>query len=175
MKTRKISMYVLIMATVLFSWVSVAGAWTYSVVNYSYEGRPALTGTIPGVTYYAKVAAITNDSSSVETLYADLYYSSSWVGNYQWSPNYGDSWINIDDTTDTWTKTVGKGKTVWLRNVLRNDAGSIFHILSPSPWGEADSSYDEDYYFAFPPSAHYYAAGWVRDIDGFVAVMQSSD
>jgi len=164
-------MHVLVMATVLFSWVSVAGAWTYSVVNYSYPGNPALTGTLTGVTYYAKVAVITNDSSSAETLNVDLYYSSR-AGNYQWSPNDGTNWMNIADTTDTWTRTVNAGDTVWLRAVLRNSAGNIFHVLSPSPWGEADGSYGEDYYFAFPPGAHYYAAGWVRDIAGYVAVVQ---
>ncbi len=171
MKASKALRYLFAAAAILmFGWVSTAGAWTYGIDTYDYTGNPALIGTVTGATYTAKVAAITNDSSSAEVLNVDLYYG-TFSGMYQYSPNEGTNWINIPDTTTTWTRTVQAGSTVWLRAILTNDQGNTYHILSPSPWGEADEDYGEAYYYAFPPGAHYYAGGWNRNIAGYVAVV----
>jgi hypothetical protein len=171
MKTVKAVSYFFAAAAILMSgWASTASAWTYGIDTYDYTGNPALIGTVTGATYTAKVAVITNDSSSAEELNVDLYYG-TFSGLYQYSPNDGANWINIPDTTTTWTRTVQAGDTVWLRVILTNDQGNTYHILSPSPWGEADEDYDEAYYWAFPPGSRYYTSGWQRDIAGYVAVV----
>jgi len=173
MKTRKPLVQVFIISALLFSWVSMAGAWTYSVDTYSYYGSGALTGTVPGLLYHTKVAVIHNESSESQELNVDLYYSSSFTGRYQYSPNGGTNWMWIDAGASSWTENVAAGGTIWLRNWLLNDVDNPFHVLSPSPWGVAAADEDyEEYYFAFPPGSHYYTSGWVRDISGFVVVIQ---
>ena len=149
---------------------STASAWTYGTDTYDYTGNPALIGTVTGATYTAKVAAITNDAATSETLEVDLYYG-VFSGNYQYSLDDGAHWVPISDSTTTWTRSIAAGDTVWLRAVLTNDGGATYHILSPSPWGVADDDYGEAYYYAFPPGARYYTSGWVRDIAGYVAVV----
>ncbi|MEA3469678.1 MAG: hypothetical protein U9R57_15855 [Thermodesulfobacteriota bacterium] len=173
MKTRKALVQVFAISALLLSWVSMAGAWTYSVDTYSYYGSGALTGTVPGLLYHTKVAVIHNESTESQELNVDLYYSSSFTGKYEYSPNGGTNWMVIDNTVDTWTKTIAAGGTIWLRIFLYNSVDVRFHVLSPSPWGTTHGDYadTEEYYFAFPPGSHYYAAGWVRDIGGFVAVI----
>ena len=159
----------MIMVMLLAGWVSTAAAWTYGVSTYDYVGTPALIGTVPGATYTARVAVITNDSEASAQLQVDLYYG-VFTGNYQYSPDQGAHWINIPDDVSTWTRSVAAGATVWLRAVLTNDGGNTYHILSPSPWGEADEDYNEAYYWAFPPGSRYYNSNWERDIAGYVAV-----
>ncbi len=173
MKTKKVLINVLVMTVLLFSWVSTAGAWTYSVDNYNYYGSPALTGTVPDALYITKVAVIHNESTEMQELNVDLYYSSSFTGRYQYSPNEGTNWMWIDADADSWTKNVEAGGTIWLRGWLLNAQDNPFHVLSPSPWGTAATDeLNEEYYFAFPPGSHYYGPGWVRDIAGFVVVIQ---
>ena len=151
--------------------------WEYGIDTYDYYGSTALTGTVPGVLYTSKVAVITNASSETAELEVDLYYSSSFDGKYQYSPDEGAHWIWILDESgnpaDTWTKYVQAGDSIWLRAWILNSDGNPFHVLSPSPWGEAKDGepYYEDYYFAYPPGAHYYGPGFCRDIAGFVAVI----
>ena len=158
-------------ATMLFFTLALSSgwAWTYGIDTYDYVGSPALIGTVPGAIYTAKVAVATNDSATADVLTVDLYYG-FFSGLYQWSPDEGAHWINIAPGTSTWSRTVQPGDTIWLRAVLTNDNGNTYHILSPSPWGTADSSYGEAYYWAFPPGAHYYDRNWQRDIAGYVAV-----
>ena len=153
------------------AWVSEASAWTYAIRHYAYTGTPSLTGTIPGKTYHPKVAAISNFTQESRELTVDLYYGHL-AGNYEYSPNGGVNWITIANDVDTWTRTLSAGETIWLRAVVRNDDGNIYHILSPSPWGDADIEMDEEYYFAFPPTAHYLGKGGERDIVGYVAVIR---
>ncbi len=170
MKQVKAIFYLIAAVILLSGWTSAASAWTYGIELYDYIGSPALTGTVPGATYTAKVASITNDANTTEVLEVDLYYGSL-SGHYQYSPNKGTNWINIPDTTTTWTLSVSPNGNIWLRVILTNDMDNTYHILSPSPWGNADQSYGEEYYYAFPPGARYYASGWVRDIAGYVAVV----
>ena len=173
MKVRKALVHLFVIIMLTAGCVSVAGAWQYGVDTYDYTGSPALWGTIPGASYTAKVAAITNDSSASEALTVDLYYGGL-NGRYQYSTDEGVHWINISDDTTQWTRTVSAGDTVWLRVVLLNWKGHIYHFLSPSPWGEADQDYNEAYYWAFPPAAHYYNSSGDRDITGYVAVASPS-
>ena len=168
MKVKKTLVNMFVIAALLAGWVSIAGAWMYGIDQYDYYGSGALTGTVPGSLYTAKVAAITNDSSQAKILSVDLYYGFL-SGEYQYSLNKGRNWGNIPDDTETWTRTIQGGDTVWLRVVLLR-GGHIYHFLSPSPWGEADQSYGEAYYWAFPPAAHYYNSAGNRDITGYVAV-----
>jgi len=171
MRVKNTLIYGLIISALLLSWVSVAGAWTYEIRNYAYTGSPALTGTVPGKTYFPKVAVISNYTNVSEQITVDLYYGHL-SGNYEYSPNGGVNWITIANDVEVWSRTLSAGETIWLRVVVRNDDGNIYHILSPSPWGEADLSYEEDYYFAFPPAAHYYVQGGAREIGGYVAVVR---
>ncbi len=173
MKTRKSLTQVFIISALLLSWIPMAVAWTYSIDTYEYQGSTALTGTVPGAIYITKVAVIHNESTERQELNIDLYYSTSFTGRYQYSPNGGTNWIWIEADAESWTRNVPAGETIWLRGWLLNVHNNPFHVLSPSPWGVASGDEpDEEYYFAFPPGSHYYIAGWVRDIDGFVAVIQ---
>ena len=173
MRTRKALIQSFIISVLLLGLVSMAGAWTYSIDTYSYYGSPALSGTVTGVLYHTKVAVIYNESTESEVLNMDLYYSSSFNGQYEYSFDGGVHWHLIDEDLSEWSKDIPIGDTIWLRIWLFNDDGNRFHVLSPSPWGVAAAvEDDEEYYFAYPPGSHYYIAGWVRDIDGFVAVIQ---
>jgi len=171
MKAQKTLVQVLVVAALLISFVSVAAARNYEIRHYAYTGSPALTGTVPGKTYFPKVAVINNYTNESEQLTVDLYYGHL-TGNYEYSPNGGVNWITIGSDVETWTRTLSAGETIWLRVVVRNNDGNIYHILSPSPWGDAELEYDEDYYFAFPPTAHYYVGGGAREIEGYVAVVR---
>lgn len=176
MKTRKSLTQVFIISALLFSWVSMAGAWTYSVDTYEYRGSGALTGTVPGALYITKVAVIENETSSNQLLEVDLYYSTDFTGRYQYSPDGGTHWMWINADAPDWSRSVPAGGKIWIRGWLLNVHNNPFHVLSPSPWGVAAADeLEEEYYFAFPPGSHYYAAGWVRDIAGFVAVIQPLD
>ncbi len=171
MKVDKIIVQVLIVVTLLVGLVSFAGARSFEIRHYAYTGSPALTGTVPGKTYFPKVAVINNYTNESEQLTVDLYYGHL-SGNYEYSPNGGVNWITISNDVETWTRTLSAGETIWLRVVVRNLDGNIYHILSPSPWGNADLEYNEEYYFAFPPTAHYYVSGGAREIEGYVAVVR---
>jgi hypothetical protein len=175
MENKKVLVNIFVALMLVFCWTSIAAAATYTVTTYSYQGELNLIGTIPGATYYAKAGVIHCNAS--EQVVVDLYYSSR-EGEYQYSTDEGTNWIDIDNTITQWTINVPAGGTIWLRAVLSavGDYAGIedyhgHHILSTSPWGTADASFGEAYYFAFPPAAHYWAAGWVRNIDGYVAVV----
>ncbi len=163
-------LFIAIFLLVSEGWGAPAYAWDYGIDTYSYPGNRILSGTIPGVTYYEKVGVIKNDSSESKVVHVDLYYGSL-TGRYQYSPDEGVHWINIDNTVTSWSKSVPAGGKLWIRAIAVTDAGVIYHFLSASPWGVADPKYGEAFYFAFPPTAGYYDRTWTRDIVGYVAVV----
>ncbi len=156
--------------------VSLANAWICGVDTYDYRGSSELIGTDTEVTYWSKVAVMTNEEEDDSTLNVHLYYSSFWEGEYQYSTDTGSTWQSIPKTPDRiFSLTdLDTGDTVWMRVVLIRNS-TIFHILSPSPWGEADDALGDLYYFAFPPGSQYYNRGTTDvKINGFVAVVNDS-
>ena len=155
--------------------VTVAGAWTFGVQTYEYIGVPALPGTVPGAVYTSRIGVMEKESGD-DDLTVELHYG-AWAGTYQYSPNDGTNWLTIDNTLSEYTFTgMAAGDTVWLRAVLFNSTGHITHILSTSPWGQADVAAGDVYYFAFPPGAQYYDRGTTNvNITGYVAVAQGHD
>lgn len=161
--------------TALFvGWASIAAAWTYSAGNYDYIGVPPLRGTIPGATYVGKAGVITNNSATTQLLTVDLYYG-DFYGKYQYSLNSGFNWSSIDQNVTTWTRNVASGSNIWIRVVLLDSSTDlIYHILSTAPYGEADETLGDAYYFAFSPNAYYYSDFSTREvgISGYVAVVK---
>ena len=162
----------MVLATLIIGWASLAGAWTFTVDTYSHVGTEQLRGTVPGATYWARGGNTTNDSAAPAELSVDLYYG-NFNGQWQWSPDHGVTWFSIDPSITNWTQTVNSGDSVSLRVVLLDANDVIYHILSTSPYGIADESLGDAYYFAFSPNAYYYndfSTGEVG-ISGYVAVI----
>ncbi len=172
MKLKKLLVNVMVLATLLIGWTSLAGAWTFTVDTYSHVGTEQLRGTVPGATYWARGGTVINDSEAPAELSVDLYYG-TFNGQWQWSSDHGVNWNNIDPSSLSWTHTVNSGDSVSLRVVLIDENDVIYHILSTSPYGIADESLGEAYYYAFSPNANYYSdfsTGEVS-ISGYVAVI----
>jgi len=73
---------------------------------------------VPGLLYHTKVAVIHNESTESQEMNVDLYYSSSFTGKYQYSPDGGTHWISIDTNANSWTKNVLASEMIWLRGWL---------------------------------------------------------
>ncbi|HEB68954.1 MAG TPA: hypothetical protein ENI88_04960 [Desulfobulbus sp.] len=166
-------MRIMLFAVVFVSWASIAGAWTFSAETYEYIGRGQLSGTVSGATYYAKAGVVTNDAATTAEVSVDLYYG-AYTGFWQWSPDHGVRWFNIDPSVTTWTRPVESGDSVSFRVLLTDANNLVFHILSTSPYGVADEDLGDAYYFAFSPNAYYYSDFNTREvgISGYVAVIK---
>jgi len=173
MPARQVVVKIVLFATLFIGWASIAGAWTFNAETYEYIGRGQLRGTVPGATYYAKAGVVTNDSGATAEMSVDLYYG-EFIGFWQWSPDHGERWVNIDPSVTTWTRPVESGDTVSLRVLLTDANNLVFHILSTSPYGVADEDLGDAYYFAFSPNAYYYSDFSTREvgINGYVAVIK---
>ena len=162
----------LVLCCLTFS--SAAFGWEYGIAQWTYIGRGALWGTVPGEEYQANVASIHNDANATETTNIDLYYGDLFPGGYfWWSLDAGEHWHYIEPGTPRLEVAVPAGGTMWIYGIIPFGGG--YHILSVSPWGDADPTYCnengcETYYWAFAPFAHYYDSNWQRDIYGYVAV-----
>lgn len=175
MKIKKAGFGLVLTGALLAGTVSVAGAWTFGVDTYSYTGSPALVGTLTGVAYTSRVAVMEKESGDDDLTVALRY--GAWTGGYQYSPNDGVNWMSIDSSATEYTFTgLNAGDTVWLRVVLINNDGNVYHRLSTSPWGQADVANGDVYYFAFPPGAQYYDRNTDNvNITGYVAIPQGHD
>ena len=171
MKGTKIFVCTILSVILTMIWIASASAWTFGLMPYAYTGTWALRGTIPGKIYHLKAASISNFTEESRELTVDLYYSNV-PGNYEYSPDGGLHWISIANDVETWTRTLSAGETIWLRVVFRDREGNVNHLHSPCPWGVAEMEMDEEYYFAFPPVAHYYNSELKREILGYVAVIR---
>ena len=169
-----------LMGFFLFVVVSAAQAWVFGVEEFSYKGHSDLRGTVAGQIYTALAGSISNDSLNGEELVVNLNYGNL-SGYYQFSPNMGKNWIDINAGLERWTRTLGVGNSILLRFVFTDDSENIYHIMGTSPWGDAQfggincdlDGYCDVYYFAFPPASGYYIPGWETDIRGNVAIVVS--
>jgi len=173
----------LILLAMNFGGFSMASDLTYDRGYYQYQGCGQLTGTIPYQWYDAYGAGIKNDSTEPVEVTMTLRYGSL-LGNYQWSNdvnNVGEQihWHEIPMSSNQWVHEVLAGEKIWLRVVFRRlNAVSgqwlIYHIQSPSPYGDADGNVGDDYYFGFPPNARYYDSEWntLDQQEGYVMVVK---
>ncbi len=145
--------------------LSPADAWTYSTDEVDYVGGSHIIGTRSGQTYMFRVGVATNDSGAQETLNVELNYHNGFIGQYWYSVDDGENWIDVPKNQTTFSvENVASGDSVQLRAVT-----CYYRYLSTSPWGEADESIGDEYYFAFPPGGHYWEGETVNPT-GFVAV-----
>ena len=70
---------------------------------------------------------------------------------------------------------VNSGASVSFRVLLTDANQLIYHILSTSPYGAADSTLGDAYYYALSPNAFYYSDYSIREvgINGYVAVIKN--
>ncbi len=145
----------------------VAGAWTYSIRQVEYVGSSDIIGTKNGKTYSFRVGVITNDSAQAMPLELKFNYLENFIGQFWYSIDDGASWIEVPKGAPSATvPDVAPGASVQVRAVI-----NYYRYLSTSPWGEADHSIGDDYYFAFAPGGRYYQPGTTNvDKTGFVIV-----
>ncbi len=167
MKSGRSVIVLLLAGTMLALSVSAAGAWTYSTAVVEYQGSSHIIGTKTGQTYMFRVGIATNDSADAQTLEVEFNYHDDFVGQYWYSIDSGASWIELPKGQAALAvQNVASGDSVWLRAVL-----NYYRYLSTSPWGEADTSIGDEYYFAFSPGGKYYDRGTTNvNKTGFVAV-----
>jgi uncharacterized protein (TIGR02145 family) len=172
MKLGRSGIGLLLAGTILATSASIAGAWMYSTEEVEYEGSPFIIGTHTGQTYVYRVGVATNESADPDTLDVELNYHNGFIGQYWYSIDGGVNWIEVPKAQATLSvANVASGDSVQLRAVVIVG----YRYLSTSPWGEADESLGDEYYYAFPPDGRYYAPG-TSDVDkaGFVAVTSVS-
>ncbi len=168
MKPGRSGIGLLLAGTILATSASFAGAWTYSTEEVDYVGGPFIVGTRNGQDYMYRVGIATNDSADPETLNVQLNYHNGFIGQYWYSIDNGLNWLEVPKNQATLSvENVAIGDSVQLRAVT-----CYYRYLSTSPWGEADASIGDEYYFAFPPGGHYWEGGTVNPT-GFVVVTSS--
>ncbi len=167
---RKTGFGLLLAATLLTGTASLASAWTYDTQIIEYQGSSSIIGTNTGTTYSYRVGVITNDSTEAQDLSVELNYHDGFIGQYLYSTDGGNEWLEVAKGDEHLALTnVPANQVIWLRAVI-----VYYRYLSSSPWGEADDTIGDNYYFAFPPGGQYYDQG-TTDVNktGFVAVVQN--
>ncbi len=168
MKTGNAGLRLALASALLAGTASMASAWTYDTQVIEYVGNSNVIGTRPGTTYSYRVGVITNDALEAQDLSVDLNYHDGFIGQYLFSLDSGDTWLEVDKEAENFTLSdVAADQEIWLRAVI-----VYYRYLSSSPWGEADEALGDEYYFAFPPGGQYYDKG-TTDVNktGFVAVV----
>ncbi len=171
MKTGNAGLKLALASALLAGTASMASAWTYDTQVIEYDGSSNIIGTRPGTTYSYRVGVITNDALEAQDLSVELNYHDGFIGQYLFSLDNGDTWLEVDKEAGNFTLSdVEAEQVIWLRAVI-----VYYRYLSTSPWGEADENVGDEYYFAFPPSGQYYDRG-TTDVNktGFVAVVHDS-
>ena len=167
MRVGRLEIVLLFAGIMLAASASLAEAWTYSTEVVEYQGSSQIIGTHSGRTYMYRVGIATNDGAGPATLNVELNYHDGFVGQYWYSIDDGVNWVEVPKGQATLSvEDVAIGDSVQLRAVTL-----YYRYLSTSPWGEADTSIGDEYYFAFPPGGRYYAPGTSNvDKTGFVAI-----